>query len=703
MRQFLRTVPDDLVFPHVRIVVMASEPLTVREVELFRRHFPLGSHLVNQVGTSESYNYRLYAVNHQIPIESANVAGGYAVSDDRQVLILDEDRRKLPTGRVGEIGVKSDFMSAGYWKDDNLTRSKFVKVGEDETPVYLTGDLGKLEPDGCLIHLGRKDFQVKLRGYRVELAEVDQILSSAPGIADSAAWIAKNQLENDQLIGYVVLKHGARFDQREVEIFMESRLPDYMVPRHYVVLDSLPILPTGKVDRKGLPNPFNKVAAETQSIQNHAISAEQKIADLFKELLQTDRIDANSDFIILGGDSLLTALLLTRIYQTFNVEIKIDDFIASPTPARLANLICPNPPSHKKETKQMENGNQRSFRDIHGRKSPRALWEILPQSVLYGINIEPTNLCNFRCPFCPTGNPSALACIGRPKGFMQMELYRKIIADLLEMSRQGNKKIASVQLWKDGEPLLHKQLPEMIRLAKQAEIADSVELTTNGSLLNETSIRDIVNANPDIVRISVESVQNSAYHAISKGKVAYNDIIRNVSELFTVKNASNSSMHIHAKIIDAGLSEEEKNKFIDDFSPISDSCNIESIQGWSRMQIQDFTLGIQSETSMHGVARKHNRLVCPEPFGKLAINFDGSASICCVDWSYGTVVGDASCESIMDIWNGRKLADFRICHLTGQRETIPACASCDYLKSFPAFADLDDHREDLLKVFKRAA
>ncbi len=180
-RQFLRTVPEDFVFQNIRIVVMASEPLTVREVELFRRHFPPGSHLVNQLGTSESYNYRLYAVDHHIPVENANVAGGYAVSEDRQVVILDENRRELPPGSVGEIGIQSDYMSAGYWNDEPLTRSKFIRIDGAGTPVYLTGDVGKLEPDGCLLHLGRKDFQVKIRGYRVELAEVDHVLSAAPG------------------------------------------------------------------------------------------------------------------------------------------------------------------------------------------------------------------------------------------------------------------------------------------------------------------------------------------------------------------------------------------------------------------------------------------------------------------------------------------------------------------------------------------
>jgi len=338
-RQFLRTVADDFVFQDIRIVVMASEPLTVREVELFRRHFPLGSHLVNQLGTSESYNYRLYPVDHHIPIENATVAGGYAVSEDRQVVILDDDLRELPVGCTGAIGVKSDYMSAGYWRDETLTRSKFVRIGEDEVPVYLTGDLGKLEPDGCLLHLGRKDFQVKIRGYRVELAEVEHVLTAAPGIADSAAWVVKTQAGEDQLVGYVVLREDCRLDQQAVEKHLESRLPDYMVPRHYVVLDSLPTLPTGKVDRNGLPNPFGEAKPKPRATAIPAASLEQTIVNLFRELLQQENIDSDADFFQLGGDSLLTALLITRIFQQFGVEIKIDDFADSPTAAQIVKLI----------------------------------------------------------------------------------------------------------------------------------------------------------------------------------------------------------------------------------------------------------------------------------------------------------------------------------------------------------------------------
>ncbi|MGD1083631.1 MAG: NeuD/PglB/VioB family sugar acetyltransferase [Verrucomicrobiota bacterium] len=338
-RQFLRTVPDDFLFKDIRIVVMASEPLTVREVEAFRRHFRIGSHLVNQVGTTESYNYCLYPVDHSISLENASVPGGYSVSEDREVVILDEQHCELPIGRTGEIGVKSDYMSAGYWRDKALTRSKFIRIGDHSTPMFLTGDLGKMERDGCLIHLGRKDSQVKIRGYRVELAEIDRVLTAAPGVTDSAACVVKNRMGEDRLVGYLVVRSG-EFHHEAVEQYLKSQLPDYMLPSRYVVLDSFPVLPTGKVDCKGLPNPFEEVESGAKAAPAPpSASVEQEMVNLFKELLQLEDITEDSHFLNSGGDSLLTAVLMHRIEQRFKVEITFEDVEESPTPNHLAAVI----------------------------------------------------------------------------------------------------------------------------------------------------------------------------------------------------------------------------------------------------------------------------------------------------------------------------------------------------------------------------
>jgi radical SAM protein with 4Fe4S-binding SPASM domain len=284
---------------------------------------------------------------------------------------------------------------------------------------------------------------------------------------------------------------------------------------------------------------------------------------------------------------------------------------------------------------------------------------------------------------------------------MDFRLYQKIIDDLRELTGRYGQKINRLHLYKDGEPLLHKQLPEMVRLAKQAEVAQSVETTTNGALLNESKSLQLIDAGLDVLRVSVEHVQNSYYAKVTNGKFTYEDIREKVRTAFSQKMASASKMHLHVKIIDVGLSEEDKARFAADFAPITDSWNVERMHRWSGIDIEvPATAGNSVVAGPDGMIRKRNRIVCPEPFAKLMINFDGSVSVCCVDWSHGTVVGNVTRETVSAIWTGKRLEEFRIRHLTGKRGTIPACASCDYIQGFPSFADLDEHREELLNRFR---
>jgi non-ribosomal peptide synthetase component F len=133
-RQFMLTVPGGLSFPGSRIVVMASEPLKRREVEIFRRHFPKGSRMVNQVGSGEPYNYRIYPVDHQIPIKQACAPGGDPVSPERRLTILDSACRETPQRAVGQIAIHSEYMSVGYWRDPSLTRARFIQLGAGIVP-----------------------------------------------------------------------------------------------------------------------------------------------------------------------------------------------------------------------------------------------------------------------------------------------------------------------------------------------------------------------------------------------------------------------------------------------------------------------------------------------------------------------------------------------------------------------------------------
>lgn len=324
----------------------------------------------------------------------------------------------------------------------------------------------------------------------------------------------------------------------------------------------------------------------------------------------------------------------------------------------------------------------------------RQLAEALPLATPFSLMIDPSNLCNFKCSFCPTGQPQLLKKVARPNGLMDFGLFRKIIDDARGFSR----KLEKINLFKDGEPFLNKNLIEMIAYAKAINIAKDISLTSNGALINEANARGIVEAGLDSIRISVEHVNDAGYKKITNTQTEYEQVHKNVEYLYKEKKKKKSNLRIHAKLIDTGLTDIDKKKFIKDFINIVDSININPIDGRNNSYGYDFSLGhgISSATAFANSSSKINRLVCPQPFYTMAVNFNGLVSVCCIDWSLDAIIGDAREESIVDIWRGEKLRNFRILHLKGERKKINICADCHIIMGAPIESDLDDAAYRLL-------
>jgi MoaA/NifB/PqqE/SkfB family radical SAM enzyme len=279
---------------------------------------------------------------------------------------------------------------------------------------------------------------------------------------------------------------------------------------------------------------------------------------------------------------------------------------------------------------------------------------------------------------------------------MKLDLFGRIIDGMKDFPRR----VRVLHLYKDGEPLLHKSLPEMVARAKSAGVAESVETTTNGSLLTTEIAEALIEAGLDCIRISVYGLEDDGYRKITQTHSDFEKIRRNVASIYEMKERKNSPLRVHCKITDAGLTDVEKEAFIRDFGPLSDSFNIDSLMGWSNTLDKDMTLGLQPATGMSGVDRINpDRRVCPEPFMKMSINYNGKVSVCCVDWGMDTIVGDVSTQSLVEIWNGEALREFRLAHLRGARETIPACLGCHYVSGISADSDLDEPRYHLLGVY----
>lgn len=308
------------------------------------------------------------------------------------------------------------------------------------------------------------------------------------------------------------------------------------------------------------------------------------------------------------------------------------------------------------------------------------LAEKIPLAFPFVMYVEPTNLCNFRCIFCPTGDKALLQKVGRPAGMMSMDLYKKIIDDI----RQSGHTLRLLSLYKDGEPLLHPDFPEMVRYARDNGVSERIWTKTNGALLNPELNRKLAHCGLSWMGISVEAVSSEKYLKVAGTHIDYEVFKRNVKDLYEVKDPG---LHLYVKIADSGLSDQEKQKFYDDFSPICDTIAIENLMGWSYSGVKDFTLGTNPDT--YDGLPFTEKDVCAYPFYVLAVNFDGSVSLCGNDWSHSTVVGNLSNEGIMDVWNGNNLYNFRKMLLTGNRCRNRACGDCYYLKIVPDNIDKD--------------
>ncbi|WP_432662630.1 radical SAM protein [Wukongibacter baidiensis] len=321
-------------------------------------------------------------------------------------------------------------------------------------------------------------------------------------------------------------------------------------------------------------------------------------------------------------------------------------------------------------------------------KNYKKLSEMLPLSTPLSIYIDPSNVCNFKCIFCPTGDKELLRSINRPEGIMDVKLLEKIIDDIKEF----DEKVEKLIFYKDGEPLINKNLSRMIGYAFESDIAKSIELTTNGALLNRDRAIEIIESGLDKIRISVEHVNDAGYKYITKTNIKYDVIRKNVEVLYDERNRRKSKLHIHSKIVDANLSDEDKEKFINDFSKISDTVFINDLMGWSYSEVKDFTLGDSREGG--------NRSICPIAFYSMSINFNGLVSVCCSDWSMGTIIGDLKKEKLKDIWNGKRMMEFRTNQLKGKRSIMGSCKNCDYMQILSNKSNIDAYANIILEKYK---
>nr|MBA2611842.1 amino acid adenylation domain-containing protein [Bacteroidota bacterium] len=324
---------DITIFEKLSTVLVGGEKLSPTHIEKLRQTYPTVE-IINGYGPTEnttfSLTYRIKEISIKKPIPIGRPL------NNRSAFILDEYYNIVPIGVNGEICLSGDGLSRGYLNRPELTLEKFIKSPLSDTMIYKTGDIGHWLPDGNIEYVGRKDEQVKIRGFRIELGEIESVLQECEEVKHAVVMARANQEGIKRLVGYIV--PNGEYDKSTILAYLKNKLPEYMVPAIMVEMETLPLNPNGKVDRKALPDPelVDLTNKEFVAPRNHG---ETILANIWQELLGLDEIGIHDNFFELGGDSLLAIRVVSAIRKELEVEMPISNLFEYQTIATLAKQI----------------------------------------------------------------------------------------------------------------------------------------------------------------------------------------------------------------------------------------------------------------------------------------------------------------------------------------------------------------------------
>ncbi|MGF1938028.1 MAG: condensation domain-containing protein, partial [Nostoc sp. ChiQUE02] len=274
----------------------------------------------------------------QVETDSTIIPISHAIANT-QLYILDQYNQLVPVGVAGELHIGGDGLARGYFNRPDLTAEKFIPnpFSKEAARLYKTGDLARYLTNGEIEYIGRIDNQVKLRGFRIELLEIEAVIRQHPTVRETVAVIGNNLGDSQIIVAYVVPKVEQTLTVPELRSFLESKLPSYMIPGAFVILEALPLTPNGKVDRKALPALIRPEFEETFVAPQTLV--EKQLAIIWMQVLGLEKIGINDNFFELGGHSLLATKVTSRINKIFDVELPLRQFFELQTIARIAKSI----------------------------------------------------------------------------------------------------------------------------------------------------------------------------------------------------------------------------------------------------------------------------------------------------------------------------------------------------------------------------
>ncbi len=328
-----------------RQILAGGDILSVPHVNKALQAFGTQCHLINGYGPTENTTFTCCYSMKEIAHLEHTVPIGRPIANTT-VYILDRELQPVPIGVWGELYTGGDGVARGYLQRPDLTAAQFIPdpfSQEAGARLYKTGDLARYLPDGNIEFLGRRDQQIKIRGFRIELGEIEAVLNQHPAVREAvviASTVAREDLpDHKRLTAYLSLEPEATLTVADLRLYLQGRLPDYMLPASMVLLQALPLTPNGKIDRRALAAASHEDSELIKTFVAPQTPLEQVLAEIWAEVLDVEQVGVTDNFFELGGHSLLATQLISRLGKIFPMEIPLRALFEEPTIAGLAAAL----------------------------------------------------------------------------------------------------------------------------------------------------------------------------------------------------------------------------------------------------------------------------------------------------------------------------------------------------------------------------
>lgn len=337
-RALSQTAKEPEAFKDLKYILLAGEMLRGNDIKKFFELYGPRIQMINLYGPTETTLAKLFYRITERDVNKARIPVGKPM-EGAQVMVLNEDLQEVDIGDIGEIYIRTPFISSGYYNDQDLNRKVFIRnpfSGNPKDIIYKTGDVGRVMPDGNVELMGRVDYQAKIRGVRIELGEIENRLLNYGTVKEAVAVVREDKEGFSYICSYIVADE--KLLTGDLRAFLLKELPEYMIPSYFVQLDTLPLNPNGKVDRESLPEPDKSIDTGREYIAPEG-EVEEKLAGIWQEILGLDRVGTSDNFFELGGHSLKATALISRIHRELNVEVPLREVFEIATIKGLASYI----------------------------------------------------------------------------------------------------------------------------------------------------------------------------------------------------------------------------------------------------------------------------------------------------------------------------------------------------------------------------